>query len=210
MILSPHILTRGEVRLLVIMRHPEGESPSGVRNRHDVVHVIGELDHVHPTAHQLLAAHEWIASHNAAMCQALPGFGHALRKLRSRSSRDERARMIRRIRSARDATELMADPEWPKLRRALAALEQRFPKSMRRFSGRGKKRKTPISHGDHPTPEQIYTARILARMTQAEAAACVHASARTWEQWEAGERRMHAAFWELFKIKTNQAMISGK
>jgi len=30
----------------------------------------------------------------------------------------------------------------------------------------------------------------------------VHVALRTWQQWEAGDRRMHPAFWELFRIKS--------
>lgn len=29
----------------------------------------------------------------------------------------------------------------------------------------------------------------------------VHTSRRSWQQWEAGERRMHPAFWELARLK---------
>lgn len=31
----------------------------------------------------------------------------------------------------------------------------------------------------------------------------LHTSRRAWQQWERGERKMHAAFWELAKIKSN-------
>lgn len=29
----------------------------------------------------------------------------------------------------------------------------------------------------------------------------LHTTVRVWQQWEAGDRRMHPAFWELFMIK---------
>jgi len=29
----------------------------------------------------------------------------------------------------------------------------------------------------------------------------LHASRRAWQQWEHGDRKMHAAFWELANIK---------
>ena len=32
-------------------------------------------------------------------------------------------------------------------------------------------------------------------------AAKVHTTCRVWQQWEAGDRRMHPAFWELFNLK---------
>lgn len=52
-----------------------------------------------------------------------------------------------------------------------------------------------------PVPEEIRAAREVAELTQAQAAALVHCSPRAFEQWEAGERGMHPAFWELFRIK---------
>ena len=30
----------------------------------------------------------------------------------------------------------------------------------------------------------------------------VHTTRRVWQQWEAGDRNMHPAFWELFRIKS--------
>lgn len=30
----------------------------------------------------------------------------------------------------------------------------------------------------------------------------VHTKRRPWQQWEAGDRAMHPAFWELFQLKT--------
>lgn len=55
-----------------------------------------------------------------------------------------------------------------------------------------------------PAPEQIRTARQAAGLTLAAAAALVHANTRSWQKWEAGERAMHPAFWELFLIKSGQ------
>lgn len=54
----------------------------------------------------------------------------------------------------------------------------------------------------NPTPAEILKAREGAKLTQAEAAALLHSSWRTWQDWEAGARRMHPAFWELFRLKT--------
>jgi DNA (cytosine-5)-methyltransferase 1 len=42
-------------------------------------------------------------------------------------------------------------------------------------------------------------------LTQTRAAELVHGSLRGWQQWEAGDRRMHPAFWELFLLKVNGA-----
>lgn len=52
-----------------------------------------------------------------------------------------------------------------------------------------------------PTKEEIRVAREAAGITQAQAGALVHANLRSWQKWEAGERAMHPAFWELFQIK---------
>lgn len=59
----------------------------------------------------------------------------------------------------------------------------------------------------NPTPDQVRDARQRAGLTQEAAAALVHTTLRTWQQWEAeagtpGHRSMHPAFWELFTIKT--------
>ena len=56
--------------------------------------------------------------------------------------------------------------------------------------------------GETPTPAQVSERRALCAMTQAEAGAVIYASWRTWQDWERGERRMPAAAWELFCIKT--------
>ena len=52
-----------------------------------------------------------------------------------------------------------------------------------------------------PTPEEIRQARELAGLSQTQAAETVHAGLRSWQHWEAGDRVMHPAFWELFQIK---------
>lgn len=53
----------------------------------------------------------------------------------------------------------------------------------------------------NPQPDEIRAARQAAGITQTQAAALVHTTCRTWQQWEAGDRRMHPAFWELFTRK---------
>lgn len=55
-----------------------------------------------------------------------------------------------------------------------------------------------------PAPDEICAAREAAGLTQSAAAALVHANLRSWQKWEAGERAMHPAFWELFLIKSGQ------
>lgn len=61
--------------------------------------------------------------------------------------------------------------------------------------------------GSTPTPAQIRASRESLQLTQADAAEIVHSGVRSWQQWEAevgtaDHRRMHPAFWELFRIKT--------
>ncbi len=55
-----------------------------------------------------------------------------------------------------------------------------------------------------PEPDDIRAARAAAGLTQTEAGAVVHASLRTWQQWEAGDRKMHPGLFELFKLKTGR------
>jgi len=55
---------------------------------------------------------------------------------------------------------------------------------------------------DAPPPTAVSAARARAGLTQADAGALVHTTARVWRQWEAGDRRMHPAFFELFRLKT--------
>jgi DNA-binding transcriptional regulator YiaG len=52
-----------------------------------------------------------------------------------------------------------------------------------------------------PTPEQIKQARQQAGLTQTAAGALIYKSLRAWQQYEAGDRKMDAALWELFQIK---------
>lgn len=54
-----------------------------------------------------------------------------------------------------------------------------------------------------PSPEQIRAARKQAGLTQTAAADLVETDLRVWQQWEHGERKMHAGFWRLFCLLTN-------
>lgn len=64
--------------------------------------------------------------------------------------------------------------------------------------------KRESSPARNPTPDEIIQARRAAGRTQAEAAELVHSTAVAWQKWEYGERRMHPATFELFKLKTGQ------
>ena len=57
----------------------------------------------------------------------------------------------------------------------------------------------------NPAPAEIKRAREAAGLTQTEAAALLHATCRAWQQWEAGDRSMHPAFWELFLLKVTKS-----
>lgn len=52
-----------------------------------------------------------------------------------------------------------------------------------------------------PSPEEIKAARKAAKLTQTQAADLTHVTTRGWQHWEAGDREMHPAIWELFLIK---------
>lgn len=53
-----------------------------------------------------------------------------------------------------------------------------------------------------PTPKQVRAAR--GELTQTAAGKLVHTTCRVWQQWEAGDREMHPAFFELFQIKAKE------
>lgn len=58
--------------------------------------------------------------------------------------------------------------------------------------------KGPFSN---PTPAEIRAARESAGLTQTQAAELVRGTMRAWQEWEAGNRRMHPGLWELFLRK---------
>lgn len=71
---------------------------------------------------------------------------------------------------------------------------------------RSKRSSDPASS---PTPAQVRAAREAAGLTQTEAAAKIHGTLRSWQNYEAAgdapeHRRMHPGLFELFLIKTGQ------
>lgn len=66
----------------------------------------------------------------------------------------------------------------------------------------------PKGPSANPAPADIITARTAAGLTQSAAGALVHTTLRSWQQWEAGDRRMHPGLWELFQIKTRMITAS--
>lgn len=73
---------------------------------------------------------------------------------------------------------------------------------MPRMSNHPNRSKARTGPGITPTPEQVRELRSRLKLTQTEAAAVVYFSMRAWQEWEAGERRMLPAVWELFRAKT--------
>ena len=63
----------------------------------------------------------------------------------------------------------------------------------------------PNRSGRHPSAnpsgDDILALRKQCGLTQTQAAALVHSSERTWQQWEHADRRMHPGLWELFQRK---------
>ena len=62
----------------------------------------------------------------------------------------------------------------------------------------------PKGPSANPAPEQVRAARESAGLTQTEAATLIHSTMRAWQEWEAGNRRMHPGLWELFRSKVSQ------
>lgn len=60
------------------------------------------------------------------------------------------------------------------------------------------------SPAKRPSPEEIRTAREAAGQTQVQAVATIYTTRNAWQKWEAGERAMHPAFFELYLLKTKK------
>lgn len=54
-----------------------------------------------------------------------------------------------------------------------------------------------------PKPAAIKRLRESYGLTQTQAGELVFTTCRVWQQWEAGDRRMHPASWQLFQIKAD-------
>ena len=60
----------------------------------------------------------------------------------------------------------------------------------------------------HPSPRQIKQLRESLGYTQFDAASLIGSHLRSWQQWEAGNRKMHPAFWELFCLKLGRPLLN--
>lgn len=58
-----------------------------------------------------------------------------------------------------------------------------------------------------PAGTDIAKAREKADLTQSQAGALVHSTARRWREWESGDYRMHPGLWELFLIRTQGVVM---
>jgi DNA-binding transcriptional regulator YiaG len=70
------------------------------------------------------------------------------------------------------------------------------------------KHKTDVATGPIPSKADVARFRREAGLTQAEAAALVHVTPRTWQAWEYGENTMPFGLWELFLLKLSA--LAGK
>ncbi len=57
---------------------------------------------------------------------------------------------------------------------------------------------------ESPAPDAIRAARTAAGLSQTAAAALIYCTLRGWQEWEAGNRKMHPAFWELWQAKLSR------
>jgi putative transcriptional regulator len=57
---------------------------------------------------------------------------------------------------------------------------------------------------EYPAPAQVKEARAQTGLTQTDAGRTIHAALRTWQEWEAGDSKMHPGLFELFLLKTGQ------
>lgn len=62
---------------------------------------------------------------------------------------------------------------------------------------------------ERPIPSKIRELRIAAGLSQQQASDTVYSGLRTWQQWEAGDRSMHPAIFELFLFKTSKILLIG-
>ena len=62
----------------------------------------------------------------------------------------------------------------------------------------------PKGPAANPEPSRIREVRAEAALTQSDAAALVFSTLRSWQMWEAGDRRMPPSTWELFLLKSGR------
>lgn len=128
--LSAHLIKSKNVQRVVVIRHPAGQAPSGVR--HDIVEIIGEIPGRHRAeqmpeiARLLRAAEDWIASAAPeAELNPVSGSGALARSRRLKAghaqSRQERAAMLRAMRAGAPLHDVIASYGKNRVSKALAA-----------------------------------------------------------------------------------------
>jgi DNA-binding transcriptional regulator YiaG len=64
-------------------------------------------------------------------------------------------------------------------------------------------RRGSAAPGQSPSSTEVSTLRADLQMTQAQAAALIYGSVRTWQDYEAGARSMHPSTWALIKLRVH-------
>lgn len=59
----------------------------------------------------------------------------------------------------------------------------------------------PPTSARTPSPDEVREFRRSRELSAEQAGTLVHVTGRAWQRWEAGERPMHPAFFELATIK---------
>lgn len=68
---------------------------------------------------------------------------------------------------------------------------------MTNHPNRSKRRPSPARN---PSPDEIRALRASAGLTQGQLADLLMTSTRAVQQWEAGDRKMHPAFWRCLRL----------
>jgi putative transcriptional regulator len=61
-----------------------------------------------------------------------------------------------------------------------------------------------------PTKDEVIAARERSGLTPGDAAKLIYSTTKSWERWEAGERPMHPAMFELFELKAAKIKTNGR
>lgn len=65
----------------------------------------------------------------------------------------------------------------------------------------------PPTDASTPKPDEVRELRRANELTAEQCGAIVHVSGRAWQRWEAGDRPMHPAFFELARMKIAAGII---
>lgn len=76
--------------------------------------------------------------------------------------------------------------------------------------GNHPERSKPKARCKSPTPKQIKDLREESGLTQTEAAEMICSAPRSWQQWEAGDRRMLPGLWDYFCLLIDMRVQGSK